>query len=118
VKKLHYFLVCGQVVFHTKDGETGQVMLNAVVTNDSRNVPARLIGKAQQALQLHFFKQLEDPTNTVLDVVIHAFSHLGNMTEKEFHHRPDNPSPAVNNPFADGDGKPSTVVDLTADMVN
>jgi hypothetical protein len=106
VKKQHYFLIAGQVIFHTKDGETGQVMLNGIVTNDTRNFPARLIGKAQQILQLLFFKKIEDPTVTVVDVPIYSVSHLGIMTEKEFHAAPEGMKLAEKvgaDPFADAD---------------
>lgn len=114
MKKLHYFLVCGKIVFQTNEGESGEVTLNAMVTHDNRNVPARLIGKAQQALQMHFFKQIEDPTVKVLDVPILTFTHLGLMTEKEFHAAPDGMKLAekVVDPFADSD-KPTTVTDLS-----
>ena len=106
MKKQHYFLIAGQVIFRTKDGEPGQIMLNALVTNDTRNFPARLIGKGQQALQLHFFKQIEDATVTVIDVPIYSVSYLGHMTEKDFHAAPEGMKlveKAGADPFADND---------------
>lgn len=111
MKKQHYFLVAGQVIFHTKEGEPGQVLLNAIVTNDTRNFPVQLIGKAQQALQLHFFKKAE-PTCTVLDVPILNITHLGHMTEREFHASPEGMTlqeKKVDDPFAEGD-KPAVSV--------
>lgn len=118
MKKQHYFLVAGQVIFHTNEGEHGQIMLNALVTNDARNFPARLIGRAQQALQMHFFKRMPDPTKvTVDDVPIYSISHLGIMTEKDFHAAPEGMKLAEKipgNPFADGDQPtaPSTPAEI------
>lgn len=112
MKKQHYFLICGTIIFVTKEGETGQIMLNGMVVNDSRNFPVRLIGKAQQALQMLFFKQM-DPETTVLDVPIQSVSYLGHMTDKEFHAPPEGMKLQEKvdvgaDPFADAD-KPKVV---------
>ena len=120
MKKQHYFLVAGQVVFHTEDGNPGQVLLNALVTNDSKTFPVRMIGKAQQALQLHFFKKVGDGKATVLDVPILNVSYLGLMTEKEFHATPEGTKlqeRAPDDPFADK-GKPPVVADAGSEQVN
>lgn len=89
MQKLHYFLVCGEVIFHTPDEQAGTIRLNAVVTHEKPTVPVRLIGKAQQALQLNFFKKLGDAAATVVDVVVISISDLGKMSEKEFHAAPE-----------------------------
>lgn len=104
MKKQYYFLVTGTVMFATTEGETGQVMINAIVTNKDRLFPSRLIGKAQQAIQLHFFKKINDATVTVLDVPIQNIVNLGLMTEAEFHAAPEGTalqerSTPVENPF-------------------
>lgn len=115
MKKQHYFLVAGQVIFHTQDGEHGQIMLNTLASNSERTFPARMLGRAQQALQMRFFQQVNDPTVTVDDVPIYAISYMGYMSEKEFNAPPQGmklQEKAPADPFADGD-KPSTVVDLS-----
>ena len=89
MKRSYYFLVAGEILFHTPDGEMGQVRLNAVVMNDSDTVPSALIGKAQQVLQLNFFKMANDAENTVVNVIILNFTNLGRMTEEQFHAVPE-----------------------------
>lgn len=119
MKKQHYFLISGRVIFQAGEN-TGDVTLNGIVVNDTRNFPARLIGKAQQVLQVLFFKKI-DPTGTnVIDVPINSVSYLGHMTEKEFHAAPEGMTLQEKVSTADpfGDGKPSTVVDLTGKSVN
>lgn len=113
MQKQHYFLVCGEVIFHTADEQVGTIRLNAIVTHEKPTIPVRLIGKAQQALQLNFFKKLEDAAATVVDVVIINFSDLGKMTEKEFHAAPagmELQERASNNPF--GDDAPIEITNL------
>ena len=106
MKKQHYYLVAGLVIFQTKDGEAGQIMTNGIVVNDNKTFPARLIGKAQQILQMNFFKRLDDPSTTVVDVPIYSISYLGLMTEKEFDAAPEGmqlQERVVADPFADPD---------------
>ena len=100
--------MAGEILFHTTDGEVGQMRLNAVVPNEKETFPARLIGKAQQALQLNFFKMANDPTATVVNVVILLVTNLGRMTEEDFHAAPEGmkleektQTPSANDPFAD-----------------
>jgi hypothetical protein len=86
----HYHLVAGNVVFHTADGQSmGSLTLNTVLRNATNLVPARQIGRAQQALQMLFFERTGDPTNVVVDVVIIAVSYLGFMSEEEFNAPPE-----------------------------
>ncbi len=87
--KQHYHLVAGEVLFVNKDGNSGCVRLNTMLTSTDGNVPVRLIGKAQQALQMRFFEQLEDPDLQVVDVFLHGISHLGLMTAEEFSAPPE-----------------------------
>lgn len=115
MQKLHYFLVCGEIIFHTADEQVGTIRLNALVTHDQPTIPVRLIGKAQQALQLNFFKKIDDAAAKVVDVVIVNFSSLGRMTEKEFHAAPagmelQEKVTTTDNPF--NDGEPITITNL------
>ena len=89
MKKQHYHLVAGEVLFVDKDGNSGCVRLNTMLTSDDGTVPVRLIGKAQQALQMRFFQNLEDTNLEVVDVFLHGISHLGVMTEEEFSAPPE-----------------------------
>lgn len=82
-------MICGEVIFMTKDGQSGSVRLNSVATSQFNKIPVALIGKAQQGLQLNFFKKMEDPDVQVLDVVIMNIFHLGHMTPAEFHKPPE-----------------------------
>lgn len=84
MNKKHYFLIAGHVIFQTADGEPGQILLNAVVHGSSKNFAVAMIGKAQQALQIQFFKKVNDPNVQVVDVPIQNIVHLGFMTDKEF----------------------------------
>lgn len=88
----HYHLVAGNVVFNTAEGPnqmTGALTLNTVLRGPTKNVPARQIGRAQQALQMLFFEKTGDPTVEVVDVVIISINHLGFMSEAEFNAPPE-----------------------------
>lgn len=88
----HYHLVAGNVVFQTPEGPEqtmGSLTLNTVLRGPTPNVPARQIGRAQQALQMLFFDKTGDPTLQVVDVVIISVSPLGFMTEAEFNAPPE-----------------------------
>lgn len=115
VKRFYYFLITGQILFKTANDDVGTVLVNAVVTNETSDVPSRLIGKAQQALQLNFFKMAEDPTAEVINVIITNWTSLGRMTETYFLAAPEgmklqevkaDPAPVADDPFAD---QPATV---------
>lgn len=85
----HYHLVAGQVLFKNKEDEVGSITLNAIVTSDSSKVPVRMIGRAQQALQMNFHKRMEDPSLTIFDVVVLGLTHCGHMTDREWNKAPD-----------------------------
>lgn len=107
-KLQHYFLITGEIVFKTSEGEPGSITLNGIVQNDMPNVPVRILGKAQQTLQLNFFKKVNDATVEVVDVIITNISALGGMTEAYFHAAPEGtkmqeravPVTSNNDPFA------------------
>ncbi len=63
--------------------------LNGIVTTDTTNLPAASLGKAQQAVQLHFHKRHPGVDLKVIDVVITNLTNLGYMTAEEFHAPPE-----------------------------
>ena len=62
---------------------------NAMRPLDQKTIPLRAMGKAQQALQLNFHKNADDPTIRVINVVLLNFVYLGHMTESDFNKSPD-----------------------------
>lgn len=91
MEKKHYFLVAGLIYFGVEGSEqTQSIMLNAIATGSDTNIPARMIGTAQQALQMNLFQKMDDPTGIqVRDVVITNVSHLGFMSVEEFQAVPE-----------------------------
>jgi hypothetical protein len=93
------FLVAGEIIFNQADSDvTHSVRLNAMIAHTDVNLPARLIGKAQQTLQMLLFKRMGEsaeaadiamPKITVHDVVILNISNLGWMSEEEFNAPPE-----------------------------
>jgi hypothetical protein len=94
VRKFH-FMVAAQIVFNITLDSGEQAVntanINSVVTHDKDMVPARLLGKAQQAAQMQLFNKLgEEATKiNVVDVVILNLMNLGYMTDEEFQATPD-----------------------------
>lgn len=90
-EKKHHFLIAGNVVFLNKETEQpGSVPLNGVLITDTTDLPARSLSKAQQILQLNFFKSTGISANEVqvVDVVLMSFIYLGQFTEAEFKQPP------------------------------
>lgn len=89
--KKHHYLVAAEVVFLSEEeGEhPNAIRLNAVLAQEDKALPVKSIGRAQQAVQLNFFKRMNDAKIQVLDVVIISFSYLGHMSEKEFQKVPE-----------------------------
>lgn len=91
---LYRAIVAGEIIFSEKDSDiVNSIRLNTMIVHTDSNIPARLIGKAQQSLQLLFFKRMDDaakqsgiaaPVINVHDVVILNVSPLGWATEEEF----------------------------------
>lgn len=91
-KKYHHHLITGEIVFRHKQDESGQVnaiRVNGVLLDEARDIPARLLGKSQQILQLNFHKRMQDDSIEVLDVVLVNFVYLGEFTEEQFHAAPE-----------------------------
>ena len=88
LKKLHRYLVAGEIVFTIKDDDGNDlintVRLNSVLAVEHRNIIVKDIGRAQQALQMNLHRRLEGDEVVVRDVVIMNISYLGYCTEKEF----------------------------------
>lgn len=87
----HFHLIAAEILFRIKDtGQTSAVKLNSILAEPDRDVPVRLLGKAQQAVQLRFYQNMGEAHESVevVDVVILAVSYLGHMTEAAFHAQP------------------------------
>ncbi len=92
MKKQHYYLVSGVVIFREPGEEVnavGEIKLNTTLRIEQQNVPASQIGRAQQSLQMLMFQKLQDTTLEVVDVHITAVSYLGHMTEEFFMKPPE-----------------------------
>ena len=92
--KLHRFLFAGELVFTDHVGEqVSAIRLNTLVESETKDLPASAIGRAQQALQMLFFKRMgkefPDVQFKVLDVVIISASYIGQLTVEEFHAAPE-----------------------------
>lgn len=85
----HYYLVSGEVFYRDPNAEEGtvaggSVKLNSLLALERNRVTAMDMGKAQQALQLRFHNQMQQPTLVVFDVFMVNISYLGHMTDAEF----------------------------------
>jgi hypothetical protein len=80
-----YWLVAGEIVFYAKDSDVpNAVRVNTVVTSQDERVTVAQIGRVQQALQMNFFKRMNDAELKVVDVVILAWMPMGRQTSEEF----------------------------------
>lgn len=92
----HYWLVAGTVILHDSESNARITQaLNTVNKTEKHFFPARELGKAQQSMQMQFFRENfpEGPPATlqVMDVHIAGVSYLGHMTEDEFQAPPVEP---------------------------
>ena len=82
---MHHNLITGEIVFRTSDSEqVNAIRVNGILLTENQNIGVHGLGKAQQVLQLNFFKKMDDPTLKVADVIILGMTYLGRMTEEEF----------------------------------
>lgn len=89
-QKHHHHLIVGEIVFKQKDHDNiHSVRVNGVLIDPGRDVPVRLLGKAQQILQLNFHQRMQEENIEVLDVVLTNFIYLGHFTQAEFHQVPE-----------------------------
>lgn len=88
-KKLHYFLIAGQVTFLSpqEDGTKvpRTVNLNTLAPLEERKVNIQALGVMQQQLQRVLFQRI-DGTEEVIDVILTGINYLGHMTPTEFGH--------------------------------
>ena len=85
-----YHLVTAQIVYQVNgQPEISSMYLNGIVTTNTVDLPAASLGKAQQAVQMHFHQRHEGVDLKVLDVVITNLTNLGHMTPQEFHAAPE-----------------------------
>jgi hypothetical protein len=103
----HHWLVSGKVIFLSGDegNEAGNFEHNTVITNTGKIVTARMIGQAQQMLQMELFKQLPDPRLKIVNVHIQGVHYLGEMTKDQFY----TPPPAEET--AEGETGPNVATD-------
>ena len=83
--KQHYFLLAAQVIYQ-KDKLERSRNFNILITSDTKTVNRAQLGRAQQQAQVRYFTEFDDEQKSnVVDVFIQGISHLGEMTEAEFH---------------------------------
>lgn len=88
--KKHHFMVTGEIMFGVKEQEhIHSIRLNAIVIGDTDQIPVRMLGKAQQSLQLQFYQRMNDTSIEIRDVVLIGFTYLGFMTQEEFQKPPE-----------------------------
>lgn len=88
--KLHHHLIVGEIAFRERNREEiAALRINGIMMDPERDLPVRLLGKAQQILQLNFHQRMGDQNLEVLDVVLMNFVYLGQMTQEEFHKTPE-----------------------------
>lgn len=84
-KTLYYSLITAEIQFNLPNDPTVHTgRLNGVLADIHPEITAKLIGKAQQIVQLQFHKRMDGQDPTVLDVVLLNLTPLGRMTESEF----------------------------------
>lgn len=90
-EKFHHHLISGEIVFVHQDApdQPSAIRLNGVLIDKSRDLPTRLLGKAQQILQLNFHNRTQDEKVKVVDVILMGFSYLGEFTQEEFQAPPE-----------------------------
>ena len=90
--KKHYFLLAAQVIYQ-KDKLERSRNFNILIMSDTKTVNRAQLGRAQQQAQVRYFTEFDsEQKSNVVDVFIQGVSHLGEMTEAEFHGEFDYPS--------------------------
>lgn len=83
--KQHYFLLAAQVIYQ-KDMLERSRNFNILITSNTKTVNRAQLGRAQQQAQVRYFTEFDsEQKSNVVDVFIQGISHLGEMTEAEFH---------------------------------
>ena len=90
--KKHYFLLAAQVIYQ-KDKLERSRNFNILIMSDTKTVNRAQLGRAQQQAQVRYFTEFDsEQKSNVVDVFIQGISHLGEMTEDEFHDNFNYPS--------------------------
>ena len=117
--KKHYFLLAAQVIYQ-KDKLERSRNFNILIMSDTKTVNRAQLGRAQQQAQVRYFTEFDsEQKSNVVDVFIQGVSHLGEMTEAEFHGEfdyPDKPEPEpdTGNPVEnDADGMADPAPEIT-----
>lgn len=88
-RKQVYFMACAEIVFRMKEDEPlNMVRVNTVVMSDTGDLAVRDLAKIQQGAQMQFHKNMQDPSVTIIDVVILGITRLGVFTAEEFNASP------------------------------
>jgi hypothetical protein len=85
MNKAHFFLACCEITFVDTEGNTGITRVNSMIKSIDQTVPARLLGRAQQAAQMQLIKSLNDSNLNILNVIFITINYIGEMTDEEFH---------------------------------
>lgn len=126
--KRFHFLISGSISFIDTTSEesakrVNHLSLNGVLIQDKQGIPVKSLAKAQQVLQLNFFKQVGDEGANlqIVAVILNNLVFLGEFTEEEWNQQPAEvssevvipslgeeaaptpPSTGKDNPFASGD---------------
>lgn len=117
--KKHYFLLATQVIYQ-KDKLERSRNFNILIMSDTKTVNRAQLGRAQQQAQVRYFTEFDsEQKSNVVDVFIQGVSHLGEMTEAEFHGdfaypgKPE-PEPDTGNPVEnDADGMADPASEIT-----
>lgn len=84
LKKQHYFLVAGKVVFVAKDAEEGAAAeVNCLFHGDHQHINMKYLQRAQRGLQAQIVEKT-GPETQFIDVCILNIQWLGFMTPEEF----------------------------------
>ena len=117
--KKHYFLLAAQVIYQ-KDKLERSRNFNILIMSDTKTVNRAQLGRAQQQAQVRYFTEFDsEQKSNVVDVFIQGVSHLGEMTEAEFHGDFDypgkpEPEPDTGNPVENGaDGMSDPAPEIT-----
>ena len=117
--KKHYFLLAAQVIYQ-KDKLERSRNFNILIMSDTKTVNRAQLGRAQQQAQVRYFTEFDsEQKSNVVDVFIQGVSHLGEMTEAEFHGEFDypgkpEPEPDTGNPVEnDANGMTDPTPEIT-----
>lgn len=88
MRKLHYYLVAGNVSYRDAEDNVFSVLVNTTIACDTPHVGAAQLAKAQQGLQMTLFNKLQEQVS-VVDVTVINVCALGQMSPERFNAAPD-----------------------------